>query len=71
MNRTLMAEEINWLRTMRDAKPASNPTPNIPVRVALKLKLLGFIMRDAQGEYTITMKGRDELIERERESTFS
>jgi hypothetical protein len=66
MNLSLGAEELNWLRTMRDARPASNPTPNIPARVALRLRFLGLMAPSAAGEYTITGRGREELVEWDR-----
>jgi len=39
----------------------------VPAHIAPKLKLLGYVT--AQGEYcSLTMKGRDELIDRERDA---
>jgi len=64
MNRALLPEEINWLRMMRDAKPETNPAPNIPARVALKLRFLGLVAPNKQGEWEITARGREELRER-------
>ena len=66
MHRTLGAEELNWLRMMRDARPDTNPTPNIPARVALRLRFMGLVAPNENGEYAITARGRDELRERER-----
>jgi hypothetical protein len=69
MDRTLLVEDVTWLRNMRDGKPVSNPTPNIPLHVAMRLRLRGYVVPNGQS-YTLTLKGRDELIDRERESIF-
>jgi hypothetical protein len=69
MDRTLLVEDVTWLRSMRDARPASNPTSSIPLHVAMKLRLRGYVVPNGQ-TYILTMKGRDELIDRERESLF-
>ncbi|HZR69431.1 MAG TPA: hypothetical protein VFB01_10330 [Burkholderiales bacterium] len=64
MDRTLLVEDVTWLRAMRDAQHAS-----IPLHVAMKLRLRGYAVPNGQS-YTITLKGRDELVDRERESLF-
>lgn len=69
MDRTLLVEDVTWLRTMRDARPASNPNPGVPLHVAMKLRLRGYVVPNGPS-YTLTLKGRDELIDRERESLF-
>jgi hypothetical protein len=69
MDRTLLVEDVTWLRTMRDARPASNPHPGVPLHVAMKLRLRGYVVPNGPS-YSLTLKGRDELIDRERESMF-
>lgn len=69
MDRTLLVEDVTWLRTMRDARPASSPTPSLPLHVAMKLRLRGYVVPNGQS-YILTLKGRDELVDRERESLF-
>jgi hypothetical protein len=69
MDRTLLVEDVTWLRSMRDARPASNPTSRIPLHVAMKLRLRGYVVPNGQS-YILTLKGRDELVDRERESLF-
>jgi hypothetical protein len=69
MDRTLLVEDLNWLRNMRDAKPVSQAASNMPLHVAMRLRLRGYVVPNGEN-YIITMKGRDELIDRERESLF-
>jgi hypothetical protein len=69
MDRTLLVEDLNCLRNMRDVRPASQAAPHIPLHVAMRLRLRGYVVPNGQS-YVITMKGRDELIDRERESLF-
>ena len=69
MDRTLLVEDLSWLRVMRDSKPAGQSTPKIPLHVAMKLRLRGYVVPNGQS-YALTLKGRDELIDRERESLF-
>jgi hypothetical protein len=65
MDRRLSNDELGWLYRMRDAK-AGLPAPSVPVDVAVKLKLLGYVSANDRGEYGITMRGRDELVDRDR-----
>ena len=64
MDRTLLIEDVAWLRVMRDAEHA-----DIPLHVAMKLRLRGYAVPNGRS-YTITLKGREELVDRERESLF-
>jgi len=64
MDRTLLVEDVTWLRAMRDTKHT-----NMPLHVAMKLRLRGYVVPNGQ-TYTLTLKGRDELVDRERESLF-
>jgi hypothetical protein len=64
MDSRLTTEEVTVLRAMRDIHSG---IAKVPVHLAPKLKLLGYVT--AQGEYcSLTMKGRDELIDRERDA---
>jgi hypothetical protein len=67
MDRRLSNDELGWLYKLREAK-VGMPTPTVPVDVAVKLKLLGYAVPNERGEYGITMRGRDELIDRDRVS---
>ena len=64
MDSRLTTEEVNVLRGMRDVHAG---IAKVPSHIAPKLKLLGYVT--AQGEFcSLTMKGRDELIDRERDA---
>jgi hypothetical protein len=64
MDSRLTTEEVTVLRAMRDIHSG---IAKVPAHLGPKLKLLGYVT--AQGEYcSLTMKGRDELIDRERDA---
>jgi hypothetical protein len=65
MDRRLSTEDVNLLRTMRDV---SAGVSKVPTHQASKLKLLGYVAIHSGGQYALTMKGRDELIDRERDA---
>jgi len=63
MDSRLTTEEVNVLRAMRDVGILK-----VPTHLAPKLKLLGYVAIQGVGQYALTYKGRDELIDREREA---
>ena len=65
MDRRLTVEEVNLLRAMRDVNAG---IAKLPPHVAPKLKLLGYIATHGSGQYALTLRGRDELVDREREA---
>ena len=66
MDRRLTTEDVNILRAMRDANAGFT---RVPPHVAPKLRMLGYVNgTGAGGQYTLTLKGRDELIDRERDA---
>jgi hypothetical protein len=66
IDRRLTQEDIDWLRKLRNAKLGNEPSPDIPTSVVRKLTQL--CCAEAQGgRYSITFRGRDELLERERD----
>ena len=66
MDRRLTVEDVNLLRAMRDADAGIS---KLPSHVAPKLRLLGYIAaHGGSGQYALTMKGRDELIDRDRDA---
>jgi hypothetical protein len=71
MDRRLTTEEIDWLRKIRDARGSRQPAPEAPLDVVRKLSTLGCVVLTAGGRYSITLRGRDELIDRELERTIS
>ena len=62
---TVTAEDIDWLRKLRNARAANQPSPDIPTSVVRKL-LLACTEAEPK-ERSITLKNRDEL-ERRKES---
>ena len=65
MDRRLTTEDVNLLRAMRDLNAGIS---KLPPHVAPKLKLLGYVATHGSGQYTLTLKGRDELVDRERDA---
>ncbi len=69
MDYRLTTEDLSWLRKLRDAKAANQPLQDIPpTGVLRKLTMLGCAQVKGRGEYSITIRGRDELLDRELES---
>jgi hypothetical protein len=67
LDRRLTKEDIDWLRKLRNARAANEPSPDIPTSVVRRLTQLAYTEAKA-GKYAITFRGRDELIDRERET---
>jgi hypothetical protein len=66
MDRRLTTEEVNVLRTMRDINAGIS---KVPSHLAPKLRMLGYVAtHGGSGQYALTVKGRDELIDRERDA---
>jgi hypothetical protein len=66
IDRRLSKEDIDWLRKLRNAKAANQLSADIPTSVVRRLTQLA-CAEVRGGKYSITFRGRDELIERERE----
>ena len=66
IDRRLSKEDIDWLRKLRNAKAANEPSPDIPTSVVRRLTQLAYA-EVRSGKTAITFKGRDELIDRERD----
>jgi len=62
----LTQEDIDWLRKLRNARVGNGPSPDIPTSVVRRLTQLA-CAEVRGGKYAITFRGRDELIDRERE----
>ena len=65
MDRRLTTEEVNLMRTMRDINAGIS---KVPTHLAPKLRMLGYVAVYGSGQYALTMKGRDELIDRDRDA---
>ena len=67
IDRRLTREDIDWLRKLRNSKAANQPSADIPTSVVRRLTELA-CAEVRGGLAAITLRGRDELIEREREA---
>jgi hypothetical protein len=65
MDLRLSTEELEWLRKLRDARLTKRPSPDIPTSVVRRLTMLACAEARGGGQYGITLRGRDELIDRE------
>jgi len=66
IDRRLTQEDIDWLRKLRNARVGNGPSPDIPTSVVRRLTQLA-CAEARGGKYAITFRGRDELLERERD----
>jgi len=66
IDRRLTQEDIDWLRKLRNARAANQLSADIPTSVVRRLTQLVYAEVRA-AKTAITFKGRDELIDRERE----
>jgi len=71
MDRRLTAEDIDWLRKLRNAKAANQPSLDIPTSVVRRLTMLACAEVKGRGEYSITFRGHDELVDRDLEKQDS
>ena len=65
MDRRLTNEDIDWLRKLRNAKAANEPSPDIPTSVVRKLTQLAYAEAKAK-KPSIVLRVRERLAERER-----
>ena len=66
IDRRLTKEDIDWLRKLRQSKASNQLSADIPTSVVHRLTQLA-CAEVRGGRTAITYRGRDELIERERE----
>ncbi|HMH18995.1 MAG TPA: hypothetical protein VK572_12705, partial [Burkholderiales bacterium] len=66
MDRRLTNEDIDWLRKLRNARATNQPS-DIPTSVVRRLTLLACAEVKGPKGYSITLRGRDELIDRDLE----
>ena len=67
MDRRLTTEDIDWLRKLRNARAMNQASPDIPTSVVRRLTLLACAELRGPREYSITLRGHDELIDRDLE----
>ncbi len=65
---TVTAEDIDWLRKLRNARAANQPSPDIPTSVVRKLTLLACAEVKGPRERSIRFRDRDELERRKQSS---
>jgi hypothetical protein len=61
---TVTAEDIDWLRKLRNARAANQPSPDIPTSVVRKLTMLAYA--EVKGPREHSFKGRDALVDKDR-----
>jgi hypothetical protein len=64
MDRVLTAEDIDWLRKLRNAKASNHPSPDIPTSVVRKLTML--VRAEVKSPRELKFTGRYERLERDR-----
>jgi hypothetical protein len=65
--RLLTGEDIDWLRKLRNARAANQPSPDIPTSVVRRLTLLACPEFRDPREYSITFRRRDEPDRRKQD----
>ena len=68
MDRRLTAEDIDWLRKLRNARAANQPSPDIPTSVVRKLTQLVSAEVKGPREHPLGLRDRDELNRRKQGS---
>jgi hypothetical protein len=63
---TVTAEDIDWLRKLRNARAGNQPSPDIPTSVVRRLTML--VRAEVKGprERSIRLRDRDELERRKK-----
>jgi hypothetical protein len=64
MDCSLIAEELDWMRRLRDSTGVARSALCLPPQVAFRLRMRGYVLANAHGSYAITQRGRGELLER-------
>jgi len=68
MDSVLTAEDIDWLRKLRNAKASNHPSPDIPTSVVRRLTILVCAEVRAPRERSIRLRDGDELDRRKQNS---
>jgi hypothetical protein len=56
---------MDWLRKLKGVADAKRDPLLIPTNIAAKLRAFGLAKPNSSGAFTITSKGRDELLEQD------
>lgn len=65
MDSNLTADDLDWLRKLKTATDQKRDPPPIPMNIAAKLATFGLAKPNRLGAFTITSKGRDELLDQD------
>jgi hypothetical protein len=65
MDSDLTADDFDWLRKLKAATDLKRDPPPIPMNIAAKLATFGLAKPNRSGAFTITSKGRDELLDQD------
>ena len=68
MDSVLTAEDIDWLRKLRNAKASNHPSPDIPTSVVRRLTMLACAEVKGPREHSIKSRRGDELDWRKQNS---
>ncbi len=68
MDSVLTAEDIDWLRKLRNAKASNHPSPDIPTSVVRRLTMLACAEVKGPREYSTKFRRGDELDRRKQNS---
>ncbi len=69
MNSVLTAEDIDWLRKLRNAKASNHPSPDIPTSVVRKLTML--VRAEVKSPRELKFRGGSESFETDRRKQSS
>jgi len=61
----LTPEDFDWLRKIRAAMDANRDPPPVPMEIAGKLRMFGFVTPDGLGGLAIADRGREALLEQD------
>lgn len=65
MDENLTAGDFDWLRKLKAAADANREPPSMPMIVAVRLGSFGFAKPTGRGDFTITSKGLDALLDQD------
>lgn len=63
MTSDLTPEDFDWLRQMQGAADAKRDPPPVPMNIIDKLGAFGCVQPDGLGGFTITVRGREALLD--------
>jgi hypothetical protein len=61
----LTPEDFDWLRKILAATDAKRDPPHVPMEIAGKLRVFGFVAPNGLGDLAIADRGREALLEQD------